>query len=107
MSKQEMKIRLSSNIRSIANVEINKMNAFFMCGSPTDMPNGGLIRACETYLDAESMDTVTPDIVDTLVKALEKAAVVRPGLLQTGTVRSTLSDIQEVLNNREILYGIV
>lgn len=104
MSKEEMRIQLTSSIRSIADVEINKMNAFFMCGSPTDMPNEGLIRACENYLTASADHSVTSGVVDSLVDALEKATVLRPGLLQTGTVRRTAFDIQQVLDNKDILY---
>lgn len=107
MKREEMKVQLTSNIRSIANVEINKMNAFFMCGSPTDMPNEGLITACEHYLEADSDNTVKRSDVDTLMEALERATVLRPGLLQTGTVRNNISDIREVLDNKEVLYASI
>lgn len=104
MSNYEMQGRLMSEIRSIADVEINKMNAFFMCGSPTDMPNENLIRACENYLSAKEKNAVTDELANSLVSALEKATELRPGLLQTGTVRSTIADIQNVLANKETLY---
>lgn len=91
-----------SKIKQIVKDEKFKIDAFFFCGFPGGTPNEKLKKACENYL--ETVENEKPDdaVTQQLIAELEAATQ----LLHTekaGTLVNNVSDVQEVLDNRQYL----
>ena len=67
-----MKEQLISKIKTIAESEKFKQDAFFLCGAATGHPNQELLDACEAYLKTAESGEKNDDVVDRLIAELKK-----------------------------------
>ena len=91
-----------SKIKQIVKDEKFKVDAFFFCGFPGGTPNEKLKNACEKYLEivenGKSDDAVTQQLITELEAATQLLSAEK-----AGTLVNNVSDVQEVLNNRQYL----
>ena len=73
-----MSEQLISQVRTLAKTERYKQDSFFFCGSPSDMPNEALLKACETWLAGAESGKHDRAAADRLILELEKIAPARP-----------------------------
>jgi len=100
-----MKKELLGKIRTIADSEKFKMDAFFLCGAKTGTPNKTLLAACEKYIEAAEADGITDEIANALVAELEKAANSEKETLGVNTASTTNADfIRDLLSNKDALF---
>lgn len=91
-----------SKIKQIVKDEKFKIDAFFFCGFPGGTPNEKLKKACENYLETVENEKPDDTVTQQLIAELEAATQ----LLHTekaGTLVNNVSDVQEVLDNRQYL----
>ena len=91
-----------SKIKQIVKDEKFKVDAFFFCGFPGGTPNEKLKNACEKYLETVENEKPDEDVTQQLITELEAAAQ----LLNTekaGTLLNNVSDVKEVLDNKQYL----
>lgn len=99
-----MKKQLLGKIRTIADSEKFKMDAFFLCGAKTGTPNKTLLAACEKYIEAAEADCITAEIANALIDELEKAANSEKETLGVNTASTTNADfIRELLEKKDAL----
>ncbi len=98
----EKKEYVISKIKQIVKDEKFKVDAFFFCGFPGGTPNEKLKNACEKYLEivenGKSDDAVTQQLITELEAATQLLSAEK-----AGTLVNNVSDVQEVLNNRQYL----
>lgn len=99
-----MKEQLLGKIRTIADSEKFKMDAFFLCGAKTGTPNKTLLDACEKYIKAAESDNMTDDIAEALIAELENAASAEKETLGVNTANNNADFIRELLNNKDALF---
>ena len=100
MSRDE----IIAKVEGIASDERFKMERFFMCGSPTGMPNEKLMRACDGYLKTVRTNEKSDDAVSALIDELE-AATHKKEVAGVTVSNGNLETIHEILKNRNLLYN--
>ena len=70
--------QLISQVQTLAKTERYKLDSYFFCGSPSDMPNESLLAACENWLKCIEQGHRDPQVAGALVSELEKIAPPRP-----------------------------
>lgn len=100
-----MKEQLISKIKTVADNEKFKRDAFFLCGAATGSPNQELLDACEKYLEATEKDSHDKEAAELLIKELEKAAEATAVRAGVNTVNNNIEYIKEILANKEILLN--
>jgi len=98
-----MKEELISKIRTIAESEKFKQDAFFLCGSSTGNPNFTLLEACERYL--ETVDAPEPDVeaAEKLISELEAVAAIEQDETKINRVVTNVEYVKEILANKSLL----
>lgn len=99
-----MNKQLLGKIRTIADSEKFKMDAFFLCGAKTGTPNQELLAACEKYVKAAEADDMTGDIAEALIVELEKAVNTEKETLGVNTANNNADFIRELLLNKDDLF---
>ena len=94
-----MKEQLIYKIEKIVKNEKFKLDAFFLCGAPSGLPDDSLKKACEKYLDAVKNDTKD----EAVVAELERHLGTEPKIKVVGDITDNRSELQEVYDNREYL----
>lgn len=98
-----MKDQLIYKIEKIVKNEKFKLDAFFLCGAPSGLPDDSLKKACEKYLEAVKNDTKDEAVVAALVAELERHLGTEPKIKVVGDITDNRSELQEVYDNREHL----
>lgn len=100
-----MNEKLIYKIKTVADNENFKKDAFFLCGAATGSPNQELLDACEKYL--ETVDSNKPDRVaaENLIVQLEAAVNTMTMKAGANTVNNNMEYIKEILDNKEILLN--
>lgn len=94
-------------VRTIADSEKFKKDAYFLCGANTGTPNQPLIDACEAYLEVCETGGGSVRTAENLIAQLEKAAASTPDVLGKNRVSDNLSYIRQLLEEREEIIGII
>lgn len=94
-------------VRTIADSEKFKKDAYFLCGANTGTPNQPLIDACEAYLEVCETGEGSVRTAENLIAQLEKAAASTPDVLGKNRVSDNLSYIRQLLEEREEIIGII
>ena len=101
--KKLEKEELLAKLKQIVVDEKFKVDAYFLCGAPSGLPNETLRKACEVYLVADAERTMTEEIRSVLIVELQKAAAKKDGLHIVGDLTNNQADIAEVLANQDLL----
>jgi len=96
-----MREEILTIIKNIVSTEKFKMDAYFMCGNPTDKPNQELLKACEKYLETPEEKALAEDVIAEIEK------IVAPVVEAVGaeSLPKYLASLKEVLDNKECLLG--
>lgn len=94
-------------VRTIADSEKFKKDAYFLCGANTGTPNQPLIDACEAYIEACEKGGGSVRTAENLIAQLEKAAESSPDVLGRNKIADNLAYIRQLLEEREQIIGII
>ncbi len=94
---------LTDKLRQIVNAEKFKLDAAFLCGAATGLPNETLLKAIEMYLGAPEGDDSREELRSVLKGELEKAVSGERGTAVRGDVSDDSDDIRLVYENRDML----
>ena len=97
------KEELLAKLKQIAADERFKLDAYFLCGAPSGLPNETLRKACEIYLTATAAGQMTEEIRSALIAELEGAVAKKDQIQVVGDLTNNQADIAEVLANQELL----
>lgn len=100
-----MKEQLISKIKTVADNEKFKRDAFFLCGAATGSPNQELLDACEIYLESVKNDSYDKDAAEKLIRELEKAAEATAVKAGVNTVNNNIEYIRDILANKDVLLN--
>ena len=98
-----MKEQLISMIKTVADNEKFKQDAFFLCGAATGTPNQKLLNSCKAYIEAAESGAPDRETVESLIAELEEAAAASTVKAGVNTVNSNIDYIKEILENKEVL----
>ena len=98
-----MKDQLIYKIEKIVKNEKFKLDAFFLCGAPSGLPDDRLKKACEAYLNAVKNDTKDEAVVATLVEELERHLGTEPAIKVVGDITDNRAELQEVYDRAKEL----
>ncbi len=101
MSKQE----IVAKIKSIAENEKFKIDAFFFCGFPSGMPNQKLMKACEKYVEEYEAGKADDAAANALVAEMEEALKVDAGVAAKDNITDSNEDVKLVLANKAVLFA--
>ena len=99
-----MKKQLIAMLKQIVIDEKFKLDAYFLCGVASSLPNETMQKAIEKYLavvenGGEASEEIKNHMFDEMKKAIENV----PKLKVRGDLVNNKSDIEYVYNNREAL----
>lgn len=100
-----MKEKLIAKIRTVADNEKFKRDAFFLCGAATGSPNQELLDACEKYLEVVEKGSHHREAAEKLIKELEKAAKATAVKAGVNTVNNNIEYIRDILANKDVLLN--
>jgi hypothetical protein len=100
-----MKEQLISKIRTIAESEKFKQDAFFLCGAATGHPNQDLLDACEAYLRTAESGEENKVETDRLIAELEKVIAFGGETRGSNSIEVNNEYINEILNSRDDLLN--
>ncbi len=93
-------------IKTIADGERFKSDAYFMCGANTGEPDAALLSACEDYIIEAEKGEVTHGTAEKLVELLMAAADSEPEKRGSNTIANNLEFKRKLLEYKEdILKG--
>jgi len=95
--------KMIEKIRQIVANEKFKLDAFFLCGAASGLPDQGLQKACEVYLEMTDKNEDDEDIKNALIDQLEAALSKEPEIKVKGDITNNRAALQEVYDNREYL----
>lgn len=95
------KEQLIAKIKDLAEAEKFKVDAYFMCGFPTEAPNDDLLKACEKYLE----DVEKTESAENLIKELEKAAAKKVDIAEVDNLLGSEGSATEILKYKDMLLG--
>lgn len=98
-----MKEKMIEKVRQIIVDEKFKLDAYFLCGVASGLPNQDLQKACEKYIAAVDAGQPTDEAKEKMVAEMEKTLATQPTLKVRGDLTNNRNDIQEVYDNREYL----
>lgn len=98
-----MKEQLIYKIEKIIKNEKFKLDAFFLCGAPSGLPDDSLKKACENYLEAVNSGEKKDEATAALIAELERHLSTEPAIKVVGDITDNRSELQEVYDNREYL----
>lgn len=98
-----MKEKLIYKIEKIVKNEKFKLDAFFLCGAPSGLPDDSLKKACEKYLETVKSGNRDEEVTSALIAELERHLSTEPAIKVVGDITDNRSELQEVYDNREYL----
>lgn len=98
-----MREKMIEKVRQIIVDEKFKLDAYFLCGVASGLPNQELQKACEKYIAAVDSGQPTGEAKELLVAEMEKTLSSQPKIEVRGDLTNNRKDIQEVYDNREYL----
>lgn len=101
--KAAMRERQIAKIRQIVADEKFKLDAFYLCGVASGLPNQSLQKACERYLEMTECGQSNEEVVFDLIKELEKAVTTKSKVTVVGDLVNNKADIEEVFAHKEFL----
>ena len=105
MSTNEIKEQVIAKIKSIIENEKFKLDAYFLCGCPSDAPNQELKKACEKYIEASDAGKAGNADVEELVAALEASLKKDQVVAEVKSITSSNTAVQFVLDNKDALLN--
>lgn len=99
------KKQLIAKVRSIAENEKFKLDAFFLCGCPSGKPDKALENACEKYVEIAENGQPTEEDTMTLIAALEAALKVVPEVSTVNSITSSDKAVKFVLEHKDVLLA--
>lgn len=100
-----MKEQLISKIKTIAESEKFKQDAFFLCGAATGHPNQELLDACEAYLKTAESGKKNDDVVDRLIAELKKVIAAGGETRGSNSIEVNSEYINDILSSRDALLN--
>jgi len=97
------KEQIIEKVRQIVVDEKFKLDAYFLCGVASSLPNQELQKACEKYLKTVDEDAADETIKAKLIEELEKAIAAVPKVKVIGDLVNNKPDIELVYAHRELL----
>lgn len=98
--------KLVAKIRQIVVDEKFKLDAFYLCGAASSLPNQKLQKACENYLTMIDQGQKDKDVIARLIAELENAVSTKSKVTVVGDLVNNKADIKEVFDHREHLWHI-
>lgn len=98
-----MKEELIRKIEKIVKNEKFKLDAFFLCGAPSGLPDDSLKKACENYLAMINKGEDDRTIVDALAAELKRHLGTEPAIKVVGDITDNRGELQEVYDNIQYL----
>lgn len=98
-----MREKMIAKIRQIIVDEKFKLDAYFLCGVASGLPNKELQTACEAYIEAIDHGHAVDVVREKMIEEMEKHLSKEPALKVRGDLTNNRSDIQEVYDNRHHL----
>lgn len=98
-----MKEKLIYKIEKIVKNEKFKLDAFFLCGAPSGLPDDSLKKVCEKYLETVKSGNRDEEVTSALITELERHLSTEPAIKVVGDITDNRSELQEVYDNREYL----
>lgn len=103
--EKTMKEQLINKIKTVAENEKFKSDAFFLCGAATGSPNQKLLDACEKYLETVEKDQDNTEAAENLIAELEAAAANTAVKAGVNTVNNNIEYIKAILSDKESLLN--
>lgn len=100
-----MKNQLIAKIRTIADSEKFKQDAFFLCGAATGHPNQNLLTACEAYIKTVEDNKPNEAEVNELIKELEAVIAAGEEIRGSNTIVINRDYINEIIINKDVLLN--
>lgn len=98
-----MKEELIYKIEKIVKNEKFKLDAFFLCGAPSGLPDDSLKKACEKYLETVKNGEKDEAVTAALIAELERHLGTEPAIKVVGDITDNRDELREVYNNRQYL----
>ena len=98
-----MKEELIYKIEKIVKNEKFKLDAFFLCGAPSGLPDDSLKKACERYLEAVKNDTKDDSVTEALIAELKRHLDTEPAIKVVGDITDNRDELRELYENRAYL----
>jgi hypothetical protein len=98
-----MREKMIAKIRQIIVDEKFKLDAYFLCGVASGLPNKELQTACEAYIEAIDHGHAIEVVREKMLEEMEKHLSKEPTLHVRGDLTNNRNDIQEVYDNRHHL----
>lgn len=98
-----MREKMIAKIRQIIVDEKFKLDAYFLCGVASGLPNKELQTACEKYIEAIDHGHAVDVVREKMIEEMEKHLSKEPALHVRGDLTNNRNDIQEVYDNRHHL----
>ncbi len=98
-----MREKMIAKIRQIIVDEKFKLDAYFLCGVASGLPNKELQTACEAYIEAVDHGHAVDVVREKMIGEMEKHLSKEPALKVRGDLTNNRNDIQEVYDNRHHL----
>lgn len=103
MATSDKREYLVEKIRNIVQTEKFKVDAYFLCGAASGLPNDGLQKACEKYLAAVDAGEATEEAKAVMLTEMEKVLSTEPEIKVVGDMNDNRNVIREVVDHREFL----
>ncbi len=103
---KQMQEKLLGKIRQIVVDEKFKLDAFYLCGAASSLPNQKLQKACEKYLEMVDQKQKDAAVINGLITELENAVGAKAKVTVVGDLVNNKADIQEVFDYREHLWNV-
>ncbi len=97
------KEQIIEKVRQIVVDEKFKLDAYFLCGVASSVPNQKLQKACEKYLETVDNGTPDADVTAKLIDELDAAIKAVPKVKIIGDLVNNKPDIEEVYAHRDLL----
>lgn len=101
--KEKIQERLLSKIKQLVADEKFKLDAFYLCGAASGLPNQNLQKACERYLEMAECGQSDEKVISDLIRELEKAVTAKAKVTVVGDLVNNQKDIEEVFAQRDFL----
>lgn len=99
-----MKEQLIAKLKQIVIDEKFKLDAYFLCGAPSSLPNQDMQKAVEKYLQAvENGEEPTEDVKNKMFDEMKKVIESKPKIKVVGDLVNNKPDIEYVYENRAAL----
>ncbi len=98
------KEQLVKKINDIIANEKFKLDAYFLCGFPTDEPNDTLKASCEKYLETLEDKEANKVAAEAMIAEFEKELASTPVTDESKAILGIKKTVKEILDNKELLF---